>query len=628
MRRRHALLLAAIAALALITWLRIRLVNGLPDQGYFAKYLTFADRILAGRIPRDRLGDLSPAYLWTIVLLRRLGGGVRAIRDIQIALLSIAAALCGIAAWRIAGRWAGVAATVLVLLNRAALIAATEFEPETLIVFALSASLAALVARDGDFRSAGGPLAGPPPARRYLGESSLIAIAGLFLGIAVTCRPVAALALILISIWIFVLGRRHVAPFLIAAAIPIAIVLAVNGHLTGHISIMEPGTGLYDGNNALATGCAGVLPRIVADLDAASREPDYLHVAYRLVAARANASEGNRYWSRKSLAWMRTYPGAAARLFAWKALLSVHNYDIFDLSTMWRKNAMLPRWPFVPFGALTALTIAALLLRRPRAPLMPMLIFAMATIAALIVFNVSARQRDALLPALAILAAIGVSEILRCRGARLVIACGAVVVVTLLLGIDGPPQREDAYAWWASMQADRAASIGRRDIASVLRTAAPPSVDAQSLRAAAMQVASGDELRFDAAIALEKANAWAEAEMVLETLTAYEPRRDNRAVSSVAYYRSRAARHLGRDPRPLLDRAEVDAPGDPDVLAARAVAGDKFSAQHLDLLHDPFTRDYALARAREDAGGRAGVRALRDRLLRTFPEWRRPAGLR
>jgi hypothetical protein len=609
MRRRHALLLAAFVALALITWLRTRVIDGLSDQGYFAKYLTFADRILAGHIPHDRLGDLSPAYLWTIVLLRRLGSGVRAIRDIQIALLSIAAALCGIAAWRIAGRWAGIAAAMLVLLNRAALIAATEFEPETLIVFAVAASLVALVSWEHDRRA------------------WIVAIAGLFLGIAVTARPVAALALIFISVRIFVLERRHAVPFLAAAAVPIAIVLAVNGHLTGHVSIMEPGTGLYDGNNALATGCAGVLPRIVADLDAASSEPDYLHVAYRLIAARANARGGNRYWSRKSLAWMRTYPVAAARLFAWKALLSIHNYDIFDLSTMWRKNKLLPRWPFVPFGALAALAIAALVLRRPRASLVPMLMFAIATIAALIVFNVSARQRDALLPPLAILAAIGVIEILRCRGARLLVACGAVLALTLLLGIDIPPQREDAYAWWASMEANRAASIGRRDIASVLRTASPPSVDPRSLRYAAMQVASGDELRFDAAIALEKANAWAEADVVLETLTDYEPLRDNRAVSSVAYYRARAARHLGRDPRAFLDRAEADAPGDPDVLAARAVTGDAASAQRLDLLHDPFTRDYALARAREDAGDRAGARALRDRLLRAFPEWRRPAAL-
>ena len=56
---RHALLLAAIVALALITWLRIRVIDGLPDQGYFAKYLTFADRILAGRIPRKMYAAAS-----------------------------------------------------------------------------------------------------------------------------------------------------------------------------------------------------------------------------------------------------------------------------------------------------------------------------------------------------------------------------------------------------------------------------------------------------------------------------------------------------------------------------------------------------------------------------------------
>jgi hypothetical protein len=610
MGRRNAQLLAAIAALALITWWRIHIIDALPDQGYFAKYLTFADRILAGRIPRDRLGDLSPAYLWTIVLLRRLGCGVRAIRDLQIASLSAAAALCGIAAARIGGRWAGLAAALLVLLNRGALIAATELEPETLIVAALAASLAALVAWDLD-RSVW-----------------IVAIAGLFLGIAVTGRPVAALALILSSVWIFVRERRRLTPFLISAAVPIAIVLAVNAHFTHHVSIMEPGTGLYDGNNALATGCAGVLPRIVADLDAASTEPDYLHVAYRLVAARANASEGNRYWSRKSLAWMRTYPAAAIRLLATKALLSIHNYDVFDLATMWQKSEELPRWPFVPFGALTALTIAGFVLRRPRAPLAPMLIFAIATIAALIVFNVSVRQRDALLPALGIMAAIGLVEILRLRRARLAIACGAVLVVTLLLGIDGAAQREDEYAWEASFQAQRAASTGRYAMASVLRTAWPPSVTAEGLRMSAMQAVaatSRPELLFDAAIALEKANAWPEADAVLAALSDYTPRRDNRAVSSVAYYRARAAHHLGHDPRPLLDRAATDAPGDPDVLAARAIAGDAVSAQRLDLLHDPFTRDYALARAREDAGDLAGSRALRDQLLRTFPEWRRPA---
>src|SRR3954447_24721703 len=141
MRRRSALLLAAFAALALITWLRIHVIDTLPDQGYFAKYLTFADRILAGHIPRDRLADLSPGYLWFIVALRSVGATFTAIRTLQIVLLSIAAFFCGVAARRF-GTLAMIAAPVFLLTSRAAYVCATEAEPETLILLLASASLA------------------------------------------------------------------------------------------------------------------------------------------------------------------------------------------------------------------------------------------------------------------------------------------------------------------------------------------------------------------------------------------------------------------------------------------------------------------------------------------------------
>src|SRR4051812_5736273 len=143
MRRRHALLLAAFIALALITWLRIHIIDTLPDQGYFAKYLTFADRILAGRIPRDRLADLSPGYLWFIVLLRFLGAGMMAIRTLQIVMVSLAAICCAIAARRF-GTIAMIAAPLILLGSRAAIVCATEAEPETLILLLVSAGLAAL----------------------------------------------------------------------------------------------------------------------------------------------------------------------------------------------------------------------------------------------------------------------------------------------------------------------------------------------------------------------------------------------------------------------------------------------------------------------------------------------------
>jgi len=299
---------------------------------------------------------------------------------------------------------------------------------------------------------------------------------------------------------------------------------------------------------------------------------------------------------------------------------------VYDIATTWQKAGELSGWPFVPFGALTALAAAAFALRRGRRDLVTVSLFALASCGAMIAFNVSSRQRDALLPPLAILAAAGVAEIAARRGRKLAIAIGAVIAGALLLQIETNLQREDTYGWSTSVASSRMRDAAR---VSVLRTAEPPLVDASTLRAVALSASNAEEpLRFDAAIALEKAGAWREADAVLATLGDYTPQRDNHAVSSVAFYRARAALHLGRDPRPLIARAMNDTPGDPNVLALASVTGDRDALRCLDVLHDPFTRDYALACAWLDAGDRQRAFALRDRLLRQFPEWQRPRSIR
>jgi hypothetical protein len=69
-------------------------------------------------------------------------------------------------------------------------------------------------------------------------------------------------------------------------------------------------------------------------------------------------------------------------------------------------------------------------------------------------------------------------------------------------------------------------------------------------------------------------------------------------VSSVAYYRAHAALALGRPSDALIERALVEAPGDPNVLALRAaVSMDHEAARLLDELHDRFTRDGTLRHA-------------------------------
>ncbi|MDP9362490.1 MAG: hypothetical protein M3P29_13695 [Acidobacteriota bacterium] len=525
MRRRYALLLATVIALALITWLRIHVIDALPDQGYFAKYLTFADRILAGRMPRDRLADLSPGYLWFVVSLRALGAGMTAIRTLQIIFVSIAAVFCGLAARRF-GVIAMIAAPLLLLGSRAALVCATEAEPETLILLLGSGALAALT------RSR--------------------AAAGLLFGLAAICRPVMMLAAAAVAL----VERSW--KLILAGAVPVILLLVINVTLTGEAVLMDPGTVFFEGMNPSATGYEGVQPRIVNDLERASGEPDYLHVAYRIVASRSvgrqlTRAESNRFWTGKALAFARAYPGAALNLTFHKLLFAIHSHDAYDLATMARKDVLLARYPFIPFGVLAALAGAGVLLARERRrELLPFVAFALAGFVVLVTFYVTARQRNAILPAVVVLGAAGVSEIVTRRH---VVAAIVVTLIAILLSVNGAVQIEDANGW-----------KGTRNV-------------------------------FDDALTLEQQGRWADADRILMQLESdgYRPIRENRAVPSVAFYRARAAVHRGRDPRPLLDRASSEAPGNEHVLALRAHLGDGEASRLLFTLHDSLTARRALA---------------------------------
>ena len=536
MKRDRVLLIGGILIVALLTVARIRMINALPDQGYFGKYSTTADQILAGKIPRDRLLDFSPLYLWFVVALRAMHIDFRAL---QIVLVSVAAVLVAVAARRF-GMIAVIAAPVLLLGSRAALVCATDLEPETLILVFNSAALACLGLEGSRSRGLDGDALRDPatPRLRYL--------SGLFLGLSATCRPVAMLAAIGLAI------VRKSCRIVAGAIVPIIVLLIVSYSLTREFTLMDPGTVFYEGMNPSATGYEGVQPRIVNDLERQSRDPDYLHIAYRIVAADSlghpvTRAESNRYWTGKALAFVRAYPLAALRLTATKLYFALHSYDAWDLITMARKNFLLAHQIFIPFGVIVALAIVALLLRiRGIAP------FVVLTCAAgipLILFYVTARQRNALLPPLVVLAAAAVAEIVKRKH---IVAAVMALVISILLSIDGPAQREDAAGW-----------LGVRN-------------------------------KFDEAIALEKGGRWGEADVLLQQLEAegYRPIRENRAVSSIAYYRALAAMHLGQPKAAilqLLDRAEREAPGNEHILALRG------ERELLFKLHDPITARRALA---------------------------------
>jgi dolichyl-phosphate-mannose-protein mannosyltransferase len=529
------------------------MIDTLPDQGYFAKYTIVADQILAGHMPRERLLDFSPAYLWFVVALRAIGAGFHAIRTLQIVLLSVAAVLVAIAARRF-GEIATYIAPLLLLGSRGALICATEVEPETLILVLNAAAIACLV-EDSRPRLSG--------QRR---AAVLHLLAGFFLGLSAACRPVALLVVVALAIFFGVRrpsrrsegdksgGMATAVQILAGAMIPVIAILIVNFSLTREVTLMDPGTVFYEGMNPSAVGYEGVQPRIVNDLERQSRDPDYLHVAYRVVAAQAvghpvTRAESNRYWTGKALAFAREYPLAALTLTVRKFYLAIHSYEAYDLITMARKDASLSPWFFFPFGLIVTFA-AACAVSRPRG-IAPLVIFACCTGIVLVVFYVTARQRNAMLPALVILAAVGFTHLIKER-----VAIFAVVIIAILLGVNGPPQNEDRAGW-----------LGIRN-------------------------------NFDLALELEQRGEWQAADNLLIKLQdeGYRPMRENRAVSSVAYYRAVAAAHMGQ-PREavlhFLDQAAREAPGNEHVLAALGAEKILFE------LHDPFTARRALATARQ-----------------------------
>ena len=499
-------------------------VANLGDPGWLLTYVDLADRILGGSHPE--IADVSPVYLWLMVALRFLGATVPVIRTLHLALLVAAAVFCALAAQRLRGWVAAIATAVLILGNRAAWVVCAELDPKAVIFVLTSAALWAL--------SRGSNIIG-----------------GVLLGIAAATHPYGYVLLLIAIVW----SRSW--RLAVAALVPIVTVIALSP-VASHSSAQ-----FYEGNNALATGCAGVTPRIVSDLQTQRRDasPD---PAYRLVAG-----DAKNYWRNKALAFIREYPAVAMKRFATKALLTIHHFDVHDVVNAQRRSLYLSRVPAIGFGVVFVLAIAAVILSPKRRELALPALFAMAMIVLLTIFVVSARQRNVLLAPLAILGGVGAAEILalaRARIERALLAFGAVLIAAALLGIQTAPMREYDHMW---------------------RTALRRPIDAQS-----------PAHLFDRAIALERAGRWREADVVLASLGRYRPMRQAAAVSSVAYYRARAALARGRPADAFIERASIEAPGDPNVLALRAALWmDPQAARLVDELHDPITRDRALRHA-------------------------------
>ncbi|MCP4902156.1 MAG: hypothetical protein GY906_34750 [bacterium] len=641
---------------------RLTQLGSLSDQGEFLKYTFYAAEIIKGRIPIDRLQDLSPGYLWAVSGLYALSGpSFELLRALQVCMLGVAALLAALTASRWGGIVAGVAAWLTLLFSRAALVNASEAEPETLLLLLHCAAIWLLLRHN------------PEKSDRH---QIFVILAGAVIGLATVTRPSSAMVIPFWCLWLWWASRRPLSKqcdvqstsrinqftpvFRLLAGFALApvVVLLLHLSLTGTATLMNPGTVSYEGMNPRATGFSGEAPSIVKQIEPSFSQPDALHLSYRRLASLdsgvdATPSEANRFWTRKALRFVMSYPRAAATLVVRKALSAFSSYEVYDLRSMMQRDMELrATGPWFSFGFLVAIATVGMLASR-KTVAFPLLTHASISFIIMTVFYVSSRQRNAALPALAILAGLGVAHLIQLWASkRRVFALTLtifIVVFSLAANYTTHAQREDMHRWRAANAAAHIEDSIRLAIAQGMpqkarwlaaeattwqqdtgRTAAPSLVQQQIIRL--LPQVNDPERRFDLSLAAMQAGDWATAAHLLKELERihYYPVRGAGVASTLAYHQARCALHLGENERAVSFTATAlrQAPGDPDVLElALALAGSSAemagrlpSIQSASAFSDGVTVALSRAKALSDVGRPLDAELSLEILLSEAPE--------
>lgn len=387
-------------------------------------YLDWARSLAAGAAGPDGAFYLAPLYPYALAgFLRLFGDNLFLLYLLQHAAIVVVAGLLAVAARRLAGDRAGLAAAALALLLHPPLFFASRPAGESLAVLLTAAAL--ILAGRERLTSTG--LAGGLAALAALARPNLLLVPVFWAaseGLARRWRHVACL----LGATVLILG-------------PIAIRnLRVSGHLVPISS--NAGLTLYHGNGPAATGGytspAGFSGKVETQRDEATGL-----ARIRSGDASLDAVDADQYWGRQAIRERLSDPLGSLRLLAWRTLLLADSYEhglddppALDPSP-WRRLAP------VRFGWILGLSAAAVLLLGWRRTGGRIVWGAVAACAASpLLFFTASRYRLPLEVVLCVPAGVGVSELLlavrEAPWARRTLLAGTAVAGFVLLSIAVP----------------------------------------------------------------------------------------------------------------------------------------------------------------------------------------------
>lgn len=310
--------------------LGVRLVVALDarDAPYWAAptldealHIEDARRLLAGTPLAHGAHYMAPGYTWMLSAVFAAGGGIVAVKILNLVAGACSAALVAWLAQRSFGRAAGLAAGIAWALYPA------ELLQELLVlksVWSVLLVLACLVLIPRESNPAAISMRQGRGAPSKLGAGLMRwAVAGLCMGCAALLRPE-----LLVATGFLVAGAiaarvrawpgspRRLALGLFCAGVlgPVAVPTLQNLGRSGDLIVVAYGGGpnFYIGNHA---GALGVYEPLRPDRgDPRLEEADAVQLASRAAGRPLSPAEVSRYWLRRGLAWWREQPADALRL--------------------------------------------------------------------------------------------------------------------------------------------------------------------------------------------------------------------------------------------------------------------------------------------------------------------------
>ncbi len=365
-------------------------------------YDAWARRLAAGDWLGGEVFYQAPLYPYLLGAWYALvGPGTLGVRLLQALLGALACALVTLAAGRLFGAAAGLAAGLLVAFHAPAIFFDALLQKaalDVLLVALLLLLVALLIERVGAARSFW---------------------TGAALGLLVLSRENALVLLPVLLIWLLWRSGRALAPALLCTAGVAAVLAPValrNQRVGGELQVTtsQLGPNLYIGNHEGATG--SYVPLRPGRGDASFERTDAVELAEAAAGRKLSPGEVSRYWGQRALVWVAEHPGAWMRLLGRKLRLAWNAGEAMDTEDLasHAEWSLALRWlaPISHFGVLAPLALLGVWWSRGRWRELGVLYAAIvAYTASLVAFYVVARYRYPLVPMLAPFAGLALVEL-------------------------------------------------------------------------------------------------------------------------------------------------------------------------------------------------------------------------